>query len=445
MSSGLELKTCDIAALVRSGKRSAVDVTQAVLADIEARDSTLNCVTRLLHERALQAAAEVDRKVAAGEDPGALAGVPFGIKDLFDVQGQITTAGSVVLRNDPPADEDAVLVARLLEAGAIPVALTNMDEFAYGFATDNAHNGVTRNPHAPDRLAGGSSGGSAAGVAASMFSLGLGSDTNGSIRVPASLCGVWGLRATQGRLSVEGSYPFVASLDTVGPFADSASGLQACFEALTKETMVPVDTTNLRIARLGGWFADNMSAPMQAAVDGLAEFLGAGTVVELPEVARARAAAFIISASEGAALHLDRLKERAADYDPAVRDRLLAGALLPATLIFKAHRLRNWFRAEMHKAFADVDVLIAPAVVGESPRFDEPLIEVGGKMVSARANLGLYTQPLTLAGFPVLTVPLVVPGLPLGAQLVARPGREDILLALGRRLEESGIALARRV
>lgn len=443
--SGLHDRTLNIAAMVRRGAVTARDVTLGVLSDIERRDGALNCVTRLLMQRGLEAADRVDRMVVEGRDPGPLAGVPFGIKDLFDVRGEITTAGSKVLANDPPATRDAVLVSRMIGAGAIPVALTNMDEFAYGFATVNAHYGATRNPHAPERLAGGSSGGSAAGVAARLFSIGLGSDTNGSIRVPASLCGVWGLRATQGRLPVEGSYPFVASLDTVGPFADSAGGMRACFEALTAKPLPRTDVTDLRFARLGGWFAQNMSAPMQDAVEALSRALNARETVELPEVARARAAAFVISASEGAGQHLARLRTQAADYDPAVRDRLLAGALLPSTLIFQAHRLRHWFRDRMYEAFANADVLIAPALVGVAPRFDQPLIEVGGQMVSARANLGIYTQPLTLAGFPVLTVPMKVSGLPLGAQLMARPRREDQLIALGERLERDGLALANLV
>lgn len=443
--SGLQQRTVALAASVRKGELSARELAVKVLADIESRDGSYNCVTRLLMHRALEAAERVDRLVLQGQDPGPLAGVPFGIKDLFDVRGEVTTAGSKVLANDPPATQDATLVAHMIAAGAIPVALTNMDEFAYGFATINAHYGNTRNPHAPDHLAGGSSGGSAAGVAARLFSIGLGSDTNGSIRVPASLCGVWGLRATQGRLSVEGSYPFVPSLDTVGPFADSAGGLKASFEALCARPLPQVDVGSLRIVRLGGWFGENMSAPMQKAVDTLSMALGATDRVELPEVARARAAAFVISASEGAGQHLKRLRTQAADYDPAVRDRLLAGALLPSTLIFQAHRLRHWFRDRMHEAFAKTDILLAPALVGEALRFDQPEIEIGGKMVSARANLGLYTQPLTLAGFPVLTVPMKVPGLPLGAQLIARPGREDQLFALAEKLEADGLAEARLI
>ncbi|GBR45582.1 AtzE family amidohydrolase [Neokomagataea thailandica] len=441
--SALPRRSHEIPHLIRSQSLSAVTLTQHILSDIKQRDPLYNTTTRLLTQRALSYAQNIDNKVKNGVDPGPLAGIAFGIKDLFDVTGEVTTAGSKVLADAPPASQDAVLVHRLIKAGAIPVALTNMDEFAYGFATDNAHHGPTHNPHDTARLAGGSSGGSAAGIAARFFGLSLGSDTNGSIRVPASLCGVWGLRATQGRLPTQGSYPFVTSLDTVGPFADSAEGLTLCFEALTEEKLSPVTPSSLNIARLGGWFSDNMSPSMQTAFNTLANTLHATRTVHIPEIARARAAAFIISASEGAALHLDHLRHRADEFDPAVRDRLLAGALIPAPSITKAHRFRSWFRRAMHEAFNHTDILLAPAVVGEAPRFDQPLIHVNGAMISARANLGLYTQPLTLAGFPVLTLPMPSPGLPLGAQLIAKPGREDQLLALAQSLEHSGAAQAR--
>ncbi|MBR0560426.1 AtzE family amidohydrolase [Neokomagataea sp. TBRC 2177] len=433
----------DIPQRIRNRTLSAVTLTKHVLADITQRDHLYNTTTRLLTQRAIKSAEKIDYAVRNNIDPGPLAGIPFGIKDLFDVRGEITTAGSKILANTPTASHDAILVQRLIQAGAIPVALTNMDEFAYGFATDNAHHGPTYNPHDTQRLAGGSSGGSAAGIAARFFGLSLGSDTNGSIRVPASLCGVWGLRATQGRLPTQGSYPFVKSLDTVGPFADSATSLTLCFEALSAEKLPLVDHTSLKIARLGGWFANNMSPRMESAFNTLAHKINATETVHIPEVARARAAAFLISASEGAELHLHHLQHQTDDFDPAVRDRLLAGALIPAPTLVKAHRFRNWFRRAMHTAFAQTDILIAPAVVGEAPRFDQPLIEVNGEMVSARANLGLYTQPLTLAGFPVLTLPMPCDGLPLSAQLIAKPGREDQLLALGKALEHSGAAQAR--
>lgn len=219
----------NIAQDIRSGKRSAASVMQAVLATISTQDSAIRSVTHLFAEQAMQQAHAVDAQLARKEPLPPLAGVPFGVKDLFDIKGHVTTAGSIVLRNTPPAAQDAAIVGRLRAAGAIPVATLNMDEFAYGFATDNAHYGITRNPHDTSRMAGGSSGGSAAAVAAGFLPLTLGTDTNGSIRVPASLCGVWGLKPTLGRLPREGAYPFSASLDVVGHFASTLDDLQTAF------------------------------------------------------------------------------------------------------------------------------------------------------------------------------------------------------------------------
>ncbi|GBQ30925.1 amidase [Gluconacetobacter sacchari DSM 12717] len=431
-----------IAAEIRQGRRSAVAVMTATIAAIEVRDRPFNSVTRIFGPRAVAEAERIDRRIAAGDDPGPLAGVPFGVKDLFDVAGEVTTAGSVVLRESPPATHDAAIVARLRAAGAIPVASLNMDEFAYGFATDNAHYGITRNPHDPARLAGGSSGGSAAAVAAGLLPLTLGSDTNGSIRVPASLCGVWGLKPTFGGVPREGAYPFVASLDVVGPFAGTLDGLRVAYEILAGEPMPALPAAaDLRVARLGGWFGANMSEPLARAIDAVAAHLGGLETVELPEVARARAASFLISAAEGGTLHLPRLRRQALRYDPATRDRLIAGALLPSGTLVQAHRFRAWFREQVHALFRSVDVLIAPATVGEAPLIDQPTIVVDGQVVSARANLGLYTQPLSLAGVPVLSAPLLgTGGLPLGLQLIAAPGREAALFALAGALAGAGLA-----
>ncbi|MBB2174606.1 AtzE family amidohydrolase [Gluconacetobacter johannae] len=431
-----------LAADIRAGRTTAVIAVTAVIADIEVRDTRINSVTRIFGPAAVAAAEKIDRQIAAGDDPGPLAGVPFGVKDLFDVVDEVTTAGSVVLRESRPATHDATVVARLRAAGAIPVASLNMDEFAYGFATDNAHHGITRNPHDLARLAGGSSGGSAAAVAAGLMPFALGSDTNGSIRVPASLCGVWGLKPTFGTVPREGAYPFAASLDVVGPFAGTLEDLRLVYETMYGAAMPdlpPVGT--LRVGRLGGWFANNVSEPLARAIDAVAAHLGGAETVQLPEVARARAASFLITAAEGGNLHLPRLRRHASQYDPATRDRLFAGALLPATTVIQAHRFRSWFRTQIHAAFRNVDVLIAPATVGEAPRIDQPTIVVDGQNVSARANLGLYTQPLSLAGVPILSAPLAgTGGLPLGLQLVAAPGREAALFAIAAELERAGLA-----
>lgn len=446
----MSLSATTLAGNVRYGIRTAREVTEATLSDLATRDKAYGCVTRLLKDRALRMADTIDARIADGEPVGPLAGVPFGVKDLFDVEGLVTTAGSTVLNSNPPATADAEVVRRLVAAGAIPVATLNMDEFAYGFATENSHYGTTRNPRDPERLAGGSSGGSAAAVAAGMLPLTLGSDTNGSIRVPASLCGVWGLRPTQGELPLNGVYPFASSFDTIGPFTGTSKDLRLSFDVMAgrnPEDDLP-DTAGLRIGILGGWFAQNLPPALADGLRNIQSFLNITRTTELPEAARARAAAFIITASEGGNLHLPRLRHRAAEYDPATRDRLMAGALLPAAPIIQAHRLRNWFRGHMHSTFSEFDVLLAPSTPAVAPRIDQPTIMVGGRPVSARANLGLFTQPLTLAGFPVLAAPLPPSEtgdaspesrLPLGIQMIAAPGKEAVLFALAAQLENAGL------
>ncbi|AQS84697.1 MAG: AtzE family amidohydrolase [Acetobacter aceti] len=434
-----------IANTVRFGLRSAREVVEAALEALGTRNQAYQCVTRLLPERALHMADTLDARIANGDPVGVLAGVPFGVKDLFDMEGIVTTAGSTVLKGNPPATQDAAVVQRLIAAGAIPVATLNMDEFAYGFSTENAHYGTTRNPKNTDCLAGGSSGGSAASVAAGLLPFAIGSDTNGSIRVPASLCGVWGLRPTQGLLPLDGVYPFVASLDTVGPFAGTVTDLQRVFEAMNGHALDDIeDVRSLRVAQLGGWFTQDVDPALLDGIARIMAFFGSRKEIELAEVARARASAFVISAAEGGNLHLSRLRKVPMDYDPATRDRLIAGAMVPSAAVVQAHRFRNWFRAGLHELFDEVDVLIAPATPGPAPRIDQATLSVGGRTVSARANLGLFTQPLSLGGMPVLAAPLppatAAAGLPLGIQIIAAPGKENVLFAIGKALSHAGLA-----
>ncbi len=366
--------------------------------------------------------------------------VPFAVKDLFDVAGHPTTAGAALRRDVPPAHTDATVVARLRAAGAVLVGTCNMDEFAYGFATVNAHYGTTRNPHDPDRLAGGSSGGSAAAVAAGLVPLALGSDTNGSIRVPAALCGVYGLRPTHGALPVEGVFPFVEALDVPGPLANSLDLLRTAYEVMADRTIRRIDVAGLRIATLSGWFARNVDPALAGGIDAVADELGATGTIPWPEAERARSAAYVLTAAEGGARHLADLETRPEAFDPAVRDRLLAGAAMPEASLTAAHRFAGWFAGAMAAFWDTVDVVLAPTVPCVAPRIDEGLIEVDGQMVSARAQLGLFTQPISLAGCPVLAAPLRRRGeLPLGIQLIAAPGREDRLFAVAERLEAAGL------
>jgi AtzE family amidohydrolase len=221
-----------IAARVRAGDVSAAEVVEAALDRIAVRGVEVNAFTEITAARAMTSSRAVDEAVARGEDPGPLAGVPFAVKNLFDVRGVVTLAGSIIERRRPPAEHDAFTVARLEAAGAVCVGCLNMDEYAYGFTTENSHYGPTRNPHHLARIAGGSSGGSGAAVAAGLVPLSLATDTNGSIRVPASLDGLWGLKPTYGRLSRSGALLFVPSLDHIGPLARSVVDLAAAYDSM---------------------------------------------------------------------------------------------------------------------------------------------------------------------------------------------------------------------
>lgn len=431
-----------IAETVRRGQRSAVDSALDAFERIQTSNPSLVAATRLMKERALAEAAEVNARALAGESLGLLAGVVFGVKDLFDLEGLPTTAGSAMRRNAPPALQDAEAVRRLRAAGAVPIATLNMDEFAYGFATVNAQWGTTRNPHDPMRLAGGSSGGSAAVVAGGLLPFTLGSDTNGSIRVPAALCGVWGLKPTHGSLPMEGVFPFVDSFDDIGPFTRSAADLALIHAILADEdpAQQPDYDHAPRVAVLGGWFARNITAPMADSINHLAGALGGLDTIEIADVDRARSAAFLMTAAEGGHRHLPALRENAMGFDPAVRDRLIAGAALPVAAYLDAVAFRDVFRKQVLQIFEDWDVLIAPAVPGVAPLIDDPMIELDGERVPARAHLGIYTQPISFVGLPVVAAPVGRhEGLPLGIQLIGAPGKDRELIAFACDLERRGL------
>ena len=451
--SDLDGDALGIAAAVRGGRLSAVEVVEAALARIASRDPALNSFTAVTEALALADASAVDAALARGDDPGPLAGVPFAVKNLFDVEGLVTIAGSKIDRERPPATGDATVVRRLAGAGAILVGALNMDEYAYGFTTENTHYGAVHNPHDLGRVAGGSSGGSGAAVAGGLVPLALGSDTNGSIRVPASLCGIFGLKPTYGRLSRAGARLFAASLDHVGPLARSVGDLAAAYDSMqgpdpcdpacagrAVELALPElerGAEGLRIAVAGGYFAGTGEAA--AAVARVAQVLGVARTVEIPEAARARAAAFVITASEGANLHFADLKARAGDFDPMTRDRFLAGALIPANWVIAAQRFRRWYREQLLALFKDTDILLMPATPCSAPSIGQDMIEIDGVSVLSRPYLGVYTQPLSFIGLPIVVVPLREAGaLPIGVQIAAAPWRESDALCVARALEHRG-------
>ncbi|WP_416896439.1 MAG: AtzE family amidohydrolase [Minwuia sp.] len=455
------LTAAEIAQGVRSGALSARDVAEHHLARIAALNPTLNAYTDVTAERACFRAAEIDAAVTGGSDPGPLAGVPFAVKNLFDIEGLVTRAGSKINRENPAAMADAELIRRLEAAGAVLLGGLNMGEYAYDFTGENAHDGACRNPHDTDRMSGGSSSGSGSATAAGIAPLSLGSDTNGSIRVPSSLCGIFGLKPTYGRLTRHGSFPFVDSLDHLGPFARSTGDLALAYDAMQgadpRDASVagrPVEAVTglldegidgLRIAVASGWFDTDGLPDAAAAVETAAKGLGAGRTVEVPGAAAGRAAAFIITNAESAALHLNRLRDRPDDFDPDTRDRFLAGAMLPAGWLVRAQQVRRWYLEQVTALFEEVDLLIAPSTPFSAPLIGQKTMELRGDELAVRPNLGLFTQPVSCIGLPVAATPIECGTvMPIGVQIIAPPWREDLALRAARHLEREGIAAARR-
>jgi aspartyl-tRNA(Asn)/glutamyl-tRNA(Gln) amidotransferase subunit A len=453
------LSAVRIAAAVKAGKLSALEAIDAALARIESHDTILNSFTDVTAERARAKARAVDAEIAAGRNVGPLAGVPFAVKNLFDVKGLATRAGSKINRDRDPAPRDATLIERMEAAGAVLVGALNMGEYAYDFTGENVHDGPSRNPHDPTRMSGGSSGGSGSAVGGALVPIALGSDTNGSIRVPSSFCGIFGLKPTYGRLSRARSFPFVASFDHLGPFARSVEDLALAYDSMqgpdpddaacTTRQPEPVSAQlaqggieGLRIAIAGGYFQNNLFPEAIEAVARVAKALGASATVELPEAARARAAAYVISTTEGASLHLDRLRQRPRDFDPAVRDRLLAGAMVPAPLVDRAQKFRRWYREKVLEVFQSVDVLIAPATPCVAPKLGQATFVLDGVELPVRANIGIHTQPISFIGLPVVAVPVPLQPLPIGVQIIAAPWREDIALKVAHALERMGVVTA---
>jgi len=432
-----------LAAMVRAGEVSAAAVLDAHIARIEALDPQLNCFTDKTFDRARAEAEAVDAALARGAAPGPLAGVPFAVKNLFDIAGLPTRAGSKIRRTAPPATADAPHIARLCAAGGMLLGALNMDEFAYGFVTENAHDGPTRNPHDPARSPGGSSGGSAAAVAAGFAPLTLGSDTNGSIRLPAGFTGIFGLKPTYGRITRAGSFPFVDSFDHLGPFARSTADLTLAYELLRDGDAEPAPAGAPRVAMLDDWFRHGASAEMLAAVETVAHAFGTAATATLPEARRARAAAFCITAFEGGQLHKPNLIAQPEAFDPATRPRLIAGALQPAETIYQAQRFRAWFRDQALALFERFDILLAPATPCTAPLIGQPSISLAGQEVPTRPNLGVFTQPISFIGLPVVCVPVTGRNtLPRGVQIIARPGAERLALAAAARLERDGVVAA---
>lgn len=458
----IEWKTASaLAEAVNRKELSAADAVASALGRVAVLDAKTNAFTDVLAARAHETAAKVDKRVARSERMP-LAGVPFAVKNLFDVKALPTRAGSKINRAREPATKESVLIERLEEQGAVLVGALNMGEYAYDFTGENAHDGNACNPHDLTHMTGGSSSGSGAAVAAGYVQIALGSDTNGSIRVPAAFCGLFGLKPTYGRLSRARSFPFVASLDHLGPLARSAMDLSLSYDAMqgpdhedpvcTQREVEPTvseiakGVRGLRVAKLGGYFAKMGDPEVYAATDRVARALNVIETVELEDAAVARASAYLITASEGAALHLDRLRERAADFDPDVRDRLIAGAMIPASWTVQAQKIRRHFQAQARKLFERFDILLAPATPTRAPKIGQKTFKLDGQELLVRPNIGIYTQPISFIGLPVVAVPVWPDdGLPIGVQAIAPPWREDLALRVAYQLERDEVCMSRPV
>jgi AtzE family amidohydrolase len=456
MTAALPTVAAAIARAVAEGDASAEEIARAALDRIDASNAEIGAFTDVTRERALAEAKAIDRARTEGRPLGPLAGVPYAVKNLYAVAGISTRAGSRISAADPPAKEDALLISRMKAAGAVLLGALNMGEYAYDFTGENAHDGPSRNPLDTTRMTGGSSGGSAAAVAAGFVPVSLGSDTNGSIRVPAAFCGLYGLKPTYGRLPRTGTFPFCDSLDHLGPFARSVADLALVYDAIRghdasdpvcadrpAEALTPeiaVGHAGLRIAVATGYFRTDAEPGALAALDRAARTLAATNEIEIPRAAEARAAAFLITNAEGSALHLERIRHRAADFDPDTRDRFIAGALLPANWYVAAQRFRRVFETTMADIFRRYDVILAPSTPTSAPRLGQKTLSIGGKEVPLRAHMGIYTQPISFIGLPVAAVPVRTGGaMPYGIQVIAPPWREDLCLRVAASLEAADL------
>lgn len=437
------------------GHFSAAELARQTLAAIERSNPAVNAFTHVSQERMLQEAARVDQLRAQGQPLPPLAGVPYAVKNLFDIDGVTTLAGAALFSQQPPAAKDAFAVSQLRRAGALLGGALNMDAYAYGFTTENSHYGATHNPHDLTRVAGGSSGGSAAAVAAGMVNFTLGTDTNGSIRVPASLCGVLGLKPTFGRLSRSGSVPFVASLDHIGPLARSAEDLAQVYDALqgadetdrfqSPRPVEPAATrlaaeTPLRCAVLTGYFDTWCDEDARTAVAQVAKALGAQETLTLPEAELARQAAFLLTAAEGGNHYLPQLRTEPHRFEPNSRERLLAGAMTPSAWYTQAQRFRGWFRDQTLGLFDNVDLLLAPATPCCATEIGAATMRINHTDLPVKASMGMLAQPISFLGLPVVTVPVMTAkGLPIGVQLIGAPWREATCLQAAKRLENLGV------
>jgi aspartyl-tRNA(Asn)/glutamyl-tRNA(Gln) amidotransferase subunit A len=446
---------------LRARQFSSVELATAALARIERLNSTLRTFITVTAEAALEKAAQADEELAGGRDCGPLHGIPMAVKDLFFTRGVRTTAGSLLYRDFVP-DHDAAVVERLERAGAVMMGKTNMHELAYGITSENPHFGVVRNPWNVEHSPGGSSGGSGAAVAAGMVYAAMGSDTGGSIRIPASFCGTVGLKPTYGRVSRYGAFPLAWSLDHMGPLARSVRDAAAVFDAIAGHDRrdaassrhpvvetVPEAGCSIRGVRIGfpqNFFFDRLDADVESSVRGAlarAESLGAVVVpVRLPDMEAVAAVGRVILLCEASAMMEPQLHNRG-QFGADVLALLDQGRLLAATDYIQAQRLRKKMQREFSAVWRQVDCLIAPATPTAAPRVGEKKVRLGGYEEDVRIVATRLVRGFNVLGLPSLAMPcgLSAAGLPVGLQIVGPAMEEALILRVGAAMEDGGVGI----
>jgi aspartyl-tRNA(Asn)/glutamyl-tRNA(Gln) amidotransferase subunit A len=447
----------DAAAALRRKEVSAVELARHSLAAIERVDGRLNSFLAVMADRAVAQARLADEELADGRDRGPLHGIPVALKDLFHVRGVRTTGGSLLYTN-LVAGFDSAVTERLLEAGAVLIGKTNLHELAYGITSNNPHFGAVRNPWDLERIPGGSSGGSGSAVAAGLVFMAMGSDTGGSIRIPASYCGTVGLKPTFGRVSRFGALPLGYTLDHMGPLARSVRDTAAVLNALAgydprddasstepAEDYLPDARPELQGLRIGlpvNFFFEKVDSEVAQAVRAAAQTardLGAHVVpVHVPDFAAMNAVARVILLSEAAALLEPHLEDRSR-FGPDVLSLLDQGRLIPATDYINAQRLRRGMKREFLALFSAVDCLFTPTTPIAAPRIGQTVVEVAGEEQDVRLCSTRFVRAINLLGVPALALPcgFTAAGLPIGLQIAGRPFDEKLLLRIGAALEDA--------